>query len=507
MLPVKKFVERPVSIRHRRHLFSTTPSITLSASRPVRRWRLASLGFQLAALQLNAHRNLFLPTSGLKQAHTITCTIMDCTAPCHLCETAGIEDNWFGHAGTAKKLSYRKRVELFHAECSTCPPSKDMELCATCQHLRLHHLLFCNKEWWIIPVGTLEDMEALQDCAFHRLLLLATQAFIAALNIPEPLAKTLSFRLSAFLRFKRSPTAGLRLEAVREGYGHACNTLSVECITEELEAPASPQCFVPSRIDFERVMHWLDSCANCHSHSIKQPESDRPKGILPVGFRVIDVQERRLTPLPAASRYVALSYVWGREHVGPQSISQSSNIAMYEEVGGLSTEVLPNVIEEALQVCLRLKERYLWVDRFCIVQDDDKNKQEQIRCMADIFTMATFTLVIACGDNMSVQLPGIGVDRYASTDCADFEGLHVRSGLPFLHDTIRASTWYSRGWTYQEGILARRKLFITPMQVIWMCPEGLIYEDASMNRVYGTDEPQHDDVCHREFQLQGAQTS
>ncbi|GAP92092.1 putative HET domain-containing protein [Rosellinia necatrix] len=42
---------------------------------------------------------------------------------------------------------------------------------------------------------------------------------------------------------------------------------------------------------------------------------------------------------------------------------------------------------------------------------------------------------------------------------------------------IRASRWYTRGWTYQEGVLARRCLVFTPEQVYWEC-RGMAAEES-----------------------------
>jgi hypothetical protein len=156
--------------------------------------------------------------------------------------------------------------------------------------------------------------------------------------------------------------------------------------------------------------------------------------------------------------------------------------------GGLSTTRLPNVIEEALQICSHLGEDYLWADRLCIIQDDDQDKAEQIGSMAEIFSTATFTLVIACGSSMDARLPGVNTDRNVVAGCADIQGLRFRSELPTFAHTIEASQWYTRGWTYQEGVLAGRKLFITPSQAMRLCPAGLICEDANSNETHSCRE-------------------
>jgi hypothetical protein len=98
----------------------------------------------------------------------------------------------------------------------------------------------------------------------------------------------------------------------------------------------------------------------------------------------------------------------------------------------------------------------------------------------DVFGMASFTLIIACGNDMSTRLPGVTTEERVSIDYAKFHGLRVRNTPSSLDHSIAASTWRTRGWTYQESVLSSRKLFVTPAQLIRLCSEGTVYEDPSM---------------------------
>lgn len=219
----------------------------------------------------------------------------------------------------------------------------------------------------------------------------------------------------------------------------------------------------------------------------------------------------RIEPLPTGSRYVALSYVWGAVPDEDDSRLLSSTIKIYERTGGLDSAKLPNVIKDALEICRGMEEPYLWIDRLGILQDDAKDKEAQIESMADIFRLAHFTLVIACGDSMSDRVPGVGVDRCILIGHATPDGLQIRSILPTLRDMIRVSAWYTRGWTYQEGVLSTRKLFITPVQAIWHCFESIFYEgthDTLLNDPHGRDPVVSDrSDCARDFQLRGSHGS
>ena len=72
----------------------------------------------------------------------------------------------------------------------------------------------------------------------------------------------------------------------------------------------------------------------------------------------------------------------------------------------LADGTLPATIRDAIHFVRRLKERYLWVDSLCIIQDDVENKQRQIANMSNIFSGACLTLVAACGDSCQAGLSG-----------------------------------------------------------------------------------------------------
>jgi len=52
-------------------------------------------------------------------------------------------------------------------------------------------------------------------------------------------------------------------------------------------------------------------------------------------------------------------------------------------------------------------ERYLLVDRLCIVQDDIEAKHAQIHNMGSIYASASFTIVAALGNSANNGLRGI----------------------------------------------------------------------------------------------------
>ncbi|RSL80302.1 hypothetical protein CEP51_006679 [Fusarium floridanum] len=167
-------------------------------------------------------------------------------------------------------------------------------------------------------------------------------------------------------------------------------------------------------------------------------------------------------------RYVALSYVWGQP---PSDQQQHRSV-------GESLGVIPAVVEDAIRVTLELGYEYLWVDRYCIIQTGSETiKQEQLRHMHTVYANAEVTLVDAAGEGTStgllgapgrprVQQPGALIKGHALVCIPPDPTYHIRSG----------TTWATRGWTYQEGLVSRRRLFFSKYEMSYECRDMLCRE-------------------------------
>ncbi|KAK0634550.1 heterokaryon incompatibility protein-domain-containing protein [Bombardia bombarda] len=228
--------------------------------------------------------------------------------------------------------------------------------------------------------------------------------------------------------------------------------------------------------DWKPLKACLEQCRSTHSSC----NSGRDL-VLPSKFRVIDVPNRRLlAPNMAAGpntlEYVALSYVWGEVQDGSITKLTKGNLSSLSEAINVSS--LPATIRDAINVCDNLGLQYLWVDRFCILQDDDGDKSSQIQAMSEIFSTAKMILVAACGIGMDSGLTGVSQPRDPQISrIVSGAGIQVNLQRPPLWDAINASAWNSRGWTYQEAILNRRKLFFTKSQIYFECAVRITHEE------------------------------
>jgi len=135
---------------------------------------------------------------------------------------------------------------------------------------------------------------------------------------------------------------------------------------------------------------------------------------VPDNFRLIDVQAGCVVSSVAKPSYFALSYVWGPSENDLRATSM--NINNLKKPHSLTQEVLPRTILDVMKLVLDLGGKYLWVDRLCILQDDEVDKSLQIPRMDSIFCLAELTIIAASGSGARDGVAGLSVSRKLEQD-------------------------------------------------------------------------------------------
>lgn len=221
------------------------------------------------------------------------------------------------------------------------------------------------------------------------------------------------------------------------------------------------------------IRNWLNVCSHTHGPC---DEDARQCGSGPWSEPIwlIDVRDECIVPAPKDARYIALSYVWGEKSA--PVCNTNKTVEVFRRVKGLSTDsgMLPQVIVDTIELLRALGERYLWVDRFCIGQDDSPAKQSQLNAMGNIYARAYFTLVATQNDDAADGLYGhrrVSADRqigYRPQPVSSEEGMAASILLDQSMDLMKTK-WYSRGWTFQEYLLSRRRVVFHNDTVNWEC--------------------------------------
>ncbi|KAM6478189.1 heterokaryon incompatibility protein-domain-containing protein [Trichoderma sp. SZMC 28011] len=246
------------------------------------------------------------------------------------------------------------------------------------------------------------------------------------------------------------------------------------------QAVLLPLKVVPPVFDLGTFHHWFGYCKSNHTSLCLSPKSDM------FDTRVIDCQEQSITEYKPGMPYVALSYVWGQ----PQ---EQREVADRKRLPAK----LPLLIRDAMAVTRAMGFRYLWVDRYCIDQNNPTVKHEQIRQMDVIYGNAEVTIIAAAGQDENYGLSGVGRNRTTTTQTVHIGDVAVTWQLKDPQAAIKSSQWSTRGWTFQEAILSRRRLVFTEQQVYFECNAMNTFEslDIPLNSLHTDDKSKsHQDL-------------
>lgn len=220
------------------------------------------------------------------------------------------------------------------------------------------------------------------------------------------------------------------------------------------------------QIDFTLVHSWLHDCGNSADHDCATNPSE------PIDIILIDVHDNRLVRRRSNVRYLALSYVWGQAG-GLETLTE--NYETLQDKGALSPDRsnIPRTIADSMMLVRELRERYLWVDRLCILQDSEE-KHATIRDMGKIYSHALLTIFALSGADANHGLPGVRPNSRPPQIIENVRTARLFSSLPSLGDSLRLSLHTTRGWTFQEVLLSPRRLFVSDRQVYFHCKKNRV---------------------------------
>lgn len=230
--------------------------------------------------------------------------------------------------------------------------------------------------------------------------------------------------------------------------------------------------------DVARLKRWLAFCDENHGDDCHALPT-RLNSVSTTPRYLIDVEHGCLIEPHGDERYFALSYVWGDQQTA--GMATKGNIESLKGTGtiavGNTAFKLPRTVEDAIQLTQMLEERFLWVDRLCIVQDDIENWHSQINKMGSIYANAYCPSEGSHADHGIAGLNKISGPRQlpprASISFPSLQMIEVHPTPPAMN-----SAWDKRGWTFQELKLSRRALFFNS-DVRWACQQSTWQEDRT----------------------------
>ncbi|OAK96973.1 HET-domain-containing protein [Phaeosphaeriaceae sp. SRC1lsM3a] len=213
---------------------------------------------------------------------------------------------------------------------------------------------------------------------------------------------------------------------------------------------ACPHITNPFLANLTHAKLWLAYCRQQHGSECKRTSQD-----IVAGLKVIDCQNKKICAAEPREPYATLSYVWGSSTYETSATSSSPTS-------------FPRTIEDALVVSRELGVGYLWVDRYCIDQNNEQEKHDMIANMDKIYAQSDFTIVATAGIDPRHGLPGI-----SATIRQGMYRIALGNGyLDWFADPVsevHESVWNQRAWTYQEMLLSPRCLVFTESQMLFEC--------------------------------------
>ena len=243
-------------------------------------------------------------------------------------------------------------------------------------------------------------------------------------------------------------------------------------------------------IHIDTIRGWIELCNEHHGSHCQRKGVEKGAGRPEY---LIDVSRKCLVRAEDHP-YVALSYVWGQAKSMETTKANLNRLLQEDSLAEDDVDLLAT-IRDAMNLTAILGEAFLWVDRLCIVQDCEREEMsQQISVMGDIYANSRLAIIAANGSGAVSPLLGESHITTIRSKEGKVEPLCIQRGgrLPCSaapknlsdeqdnlkrHDKIMhfqlleflSSQWSWRAWTYQEYLLAPRRLVFQSNTVNWDC--------------------------------------
>ncbi|EKG12439.1 Heterokaryon incompatibility, partial [Macrophomina phaseolina MS6] len=237
---------------------------------------------------------------------------------------------------------------------------------------------------------------------------------------------------------------------------------------------------LPPMLNFKRIKELLSQCESCHEQTLGGRLND--SGEPPLKILLLDTQRGCLVKATTKYRYLALSYVRGKD---PFFHTTTANLLELQKPGGIFRirSQLPQTLLDAIILTREIGERYLWIDALCIPQDNPSLHHRPSQT-GTIFGHSHLTIIAWTAASAHSSLAGVRPctlrpphlsKHFPFSTNANRPSpplLHLRTA-PFHADYMRThhrlSRHTTRAWTYQERLLSPRRLYLSYHDAFFVC--------------------------------------
>ena len=225
---------------------------------------------------------------------------------------------------------------------------------------------------------------------------------------------------------------------------------------------------------FNKLTHWLTTCISSHAGCTKpilQPNATLVRMLEIDLDRCEPIERIRLRSSVWPTKYATLSYCWGPDL---RTIPRLLHRNLSDRLQEIMLDTLPRTFKDAVVCAYRLGIRYLWIDCLCIIQDSKSDWLQQSAFMAEIYSNAFVNFAATASSSCD---GGLFRSRSFSDVNPCIVDPHFEGNPAFLYHCVDPDVWRdvkdgvlnTRGWTFQETLLAPRTLHFAETQIYWQC--------------------------------------
>lgn len=241
---------------------------------------------------------------------------------------------------------------------------------------------------------------------------------------------------------------------------------------------------------WSKALRWLETCSSSHkcwtSNQMSLiPPSNWPARILSVGTASqpdtnTSIKVQPFSPetgFTGSEKYLTLSHCWGS--LVPITLLES-NLLEFSTVG-IPLESLPPSFKHAVETTRLLKIPYIWIDSLCIIQDSAEDWAVESLKMHRVYRNSWLNLAAGgagdCHGGFWFERDALSLSPMV-LEVGNGSG-DGRKPVVFPepgYDERDELKLFTRGWVFQEQLLARRMLIFGREEVHWECGEVRIKE-------------------------------
>ena len=237
-------------------------------------------------------------------------------------------------------------------------------------------------------------------------------------------------------------------------------------------------------VDFKLVKSWVEICTTFHGPECGRLHHTDPDSASTTPTHLIDLKTRKIATAQPGTRYVAVGYVWGEDAPAnsgnsfPPSDDDRQLLTVDADSQVQLPPRLPQTLEDVLTLVDAIGERFVWIDKYCIDQKNEKEVEEQIANMDSIYRQAWLTVVALVSDGINTGFAGFSrpMRNRMQPTLALPQGTLTATCIEFTREYYGSFPWDKRAWTLQEFVLSRRCLIFSDHHVSMKCQEEFFHD-------------------------------